>query len=288
MGGRYALDGRKASANSMSVPVMQDYFRAMGSRLLAGREFTAADIRGNEKIAIVNEVFAREFGEPADLIGRELSAGRNSWRIVGVVKSMDYMAADAQTSQVFQPSRSPGWPRTAVVISVAGHPADHLAIIRDTIRSVDPRVPLFDIKTLDQRMADEFARPRFYKTAVMCFAAFAFLLAIFGIYSIVSYSVARSTRATGVRMALGATPATLRARLLFKGLLPGTYGAILGAAATLLSGKLLGSLVDGARAMNAAVCVAEILLIAVIAAAAIWVATRPIGHLDIMEIIRTE
>ena len=288
VGGRYALDGRKASVNSMSVPVMQDYFRVMGSRLLAGREFTEADIRGNATLAIVNDVFAREFGQPADLIGRELSAGRNSWRIVGVVKAMDYMVADAQTSQVFHPSRSPGWPRTAVVVRVAGRPGDRIAMIRDTIRSVDPQVPLFDVKTLEQRVANEFARPQFYKTAVMCFAAFAFLLAIFGIYSTVSYSVARTTRAMGVRMALGAKPADLRASLLFNGLLPVAQGVILGVAGALLSGKLLEGLVEGAKLMNAIACIAEILFIAVVAAAATWVATRPIARLDVMEIIRTE
>ena len=288
VGGRYGLDGRKASMNSMSVPVMQDYFRVMGSRLLAGREFTGADIHGNAKLAIVNDVFAREFGQPADLIGRELSAGGNSWRIVGVVKAMDYMAADAQTSQVFHPSRSPGWPRTAVVVRVAGRPRDQFSMIRDTIRSVDPQVPLFDVKTLEQRMKDEFARPQFYRTAVMCFAAFAFLLAIFGIYSIVSYSVARGTRAMGVRMALGARPADLRASLLFKGLLPVAQGVILGVAGALLSGKLLESLVEGAKLVNGTACVAEILFIVVVAAAAIWAATRPIARLDVMQIIRTE
>jgi putative ABC transport system permease protein len=288
VGGRYGLDGRTASTNSMSVPVMQDYFRVMGSRLLAGREFTEADIRGNAKLAIVNDVFARQFGNPADLIGRELSAGRNSWRIVGVVKAMDYMVADAQTSQVFHPSRSPGWPRTAVIVRLAGRPRERLAMIRDTIRSVDPEVPVFDVKTLEQRMADEFARPHFYKTAVMCFAAFAFLLAIFGIYSIVSYSVARATHAMGVRMALGARPEHLRASLLFKGLLPVAQGIILGMAGALLSGKLLESLVEGAKFVNATACVVEILFIAVVAAAAIWVATRPIARLDVMEIIRTE
>jgi predicted permease len=288
VGGRYFLDGRKASTNSMSVPVMQDYFRVMGSRLLAGSEFTEADIRGNAKLAIVTDVFAREFGQPADLIGRELSAGRSSWRIVGVVKSMDYMVAGAQTSQVFHPSRSPGWPHTAVVVRLAGRPTERLAMIRDTIRSVDPQVPVFDVKTLEQRMADEFARPHFYKTAVMCFAAFAFLLAIFGIYSIVSYSVARARHAMGVRLALGARPARLRASLLFKGLLPVAQGVILGMAGALVSGKLLENLVEGASLLNATACLAEILVIAAVAGAAIWLATRPIARLDVMEILRTE
>jgi putative ABC transport system permease protein len=288
MGGRYRFDGRRASMSSMSVPVMQDYFRVMGNRLLAGREFTGTDVRGNENLVIVNDVFAREFGQPAELIGHKLSAGKSSWEIIGVVKAMDYMVAGAQTSQVFHPSRSPGWPRTAVVVRVAGRPEDRFAVIRDTIRSVDPQVPLFDVKTLEQRMADEFARPQFYKTAVMCFAGFAFLLAIFGLYSIVSYSVARAMRGIGVRMALGARPAGLRASLLFKGLLPVGLGVVLGVAGAVLSGKLLEGLVQGAKLLNATAWAAEILFIGAVASAAIWAATRPIARLDVMEILRIE
>jgi predicted permease len=288
VGGRFRLDGRQASMNSMFVPVMQDYFRVMGTRLLAGREFTEADIRTNTNVAMVSDALAREFGQPADLIGRELSIGKNSWRIIGVVKGMDYMVADAQTSQVFHPSRSPGWPRTAIVVRVTGRPEDRLAMIRDTIRSVDPQVPLFDVKTLEQRMADEFARPQFYKTAVMCFAAFALLLAILGIYSIISYSVARATHAIGVRMALGARPAGLRVSLLAKGLLPVAQGVILGVAGALLSGRLLGSLVEGAKLVNFTALVAEIFIIAVVAGATIWVATRPVARLEVMEILRAE
>src|SRR5215475_7409788 len=128
VGGRYRLDGRLASMNSMVVPVMQDYFLAMGDPVLAGREFTQADMYSTANLAIVNDVFAREFGQPSDLIGREITISRNSWKIIGVVRRMDYMAEGGQTSQVFSPSRSPGWPRTAIVVKVAGRPADHLAM----------------------------------------------------------------------------------------------------------------------------------------------------------------
>jgi ABC-type antimicrobial peptide transport system permease subunit len=161
-------------------------------------------------------------------------------------------------------------------------------MVRDTIRSFDPQVPLFDVKTLEQRMADKFARPQFYKTAVICFAAFAFLLAIFGIYSIVSYTVARATHTMGVRMALGANATNLRASLLFSGLLPVAKGVILGVTGALLTGKLLESLVEGAKQVNAVASLSAILLIAAVAAATIWVATRPIAHLDVVEILRAE
>jgi putative ABC transport system permease protein len=288
VGGRFRLDGRPASRNSMFVPVMQDYFRTIGAQLLAGREFTEADVHSDQKIAIVSESFAREFGQPADLIGRELSIGRSASRIVGVVKGMDYMAEGANNSQVFQPSRAPGWPRSAIVVRVEGRPEEHLAKIRHAILSIDPRVPLFDVKTFEQRMADEFARPEFYKTAVLFFATFALLLAILGIYSVASYSVARSTHAMGVRIALGARPSDLRASLIRAGFIPIVPGLILGAAGAAVFANLLGYLVEGAKAVTGATCAVEILVIAVVAAVAIWVASRPIARLDVMEILRTE
>jgi len=287
-GGRFSLDGRQSQLGSAVVPVMQDYFLAMGDRVIAGREFTEADMHSTEQIAIVNDVFAREFGQPSDLIGRQVTIGRVSWRIVGVVRAMDYMAEDANTSQIFRPSRSPGWPRTAIVVKVAGRAEDHLAMVRATIQSVDPRVPLFSVETMQQRMDDEFARPRFYRTAVMSFAAFALLLAIIGIYGIVSYAVARRSHEMGVRMALGATPATLRASLLGEGLIPIVSGAIPGIAGAVLSGKLLENLVAGAKSVDAAAYAAAILFIALIAAAGIWAATRPITRLDVMEILQAE
>src|ERR1700722_6834800 len=198
MGGRYRLDGRPASTNSMVVPVLPDYFRTMGGRLLAGRDFTAADLQGGAEVAIVNEVFAREFGQPAELIGRTIGNADNPRKIIGVVKRMDYVAEGSQTSQVFVISRSPGgWPGATVVVRVAGRPEDRMPMIRDAIQSVDPQVPVFDVKTMEQRMDDEFARPQFYKTAVMCFAAFALLLAVIGIYGIVSYMVARRAHEMG-------------------------------------------------------------------------------------------
>jgi predicted permease len=288
LGGRFQLDGRTASANSMVVPVMADYFRAMGGRILAGREFSEADMRSDARIAIVNDVFARDFGQPADLVGRKIANPDDPREIVGVVKGMDYVAEGSQTSQIFVPSRSPGWPRTTFVVKVSGRPEDRLAMVRDAIQSVDPQVPVFDAKTMEQRMAGEFARPQFYKTAVMFFAAFAILLAIIGIYGIVSYTVARRTHEMGVRMALGTTPDKLRASLLRQGLAPIAAGALPGIAVAMLSGRLLESLVEGAKSVDAAAYAAAVLFIALIAAIGIWVATRPIARLAIADILRTE
>jgi len=288
LGGRQSLDGRRASQSSMVVPVMPDYFRTMGTPILAGREFTAADLQSAAERVIVNDVFAREFGGPAELLGRHVD-GDGPRTIVGVVKRTDYLAEGAQSSQIFLLSRSPGgWPGATIVVKVDGRAEDRLAMIRDTLQSVDRQVPVFGVKTMQQRMDDLFARPQFYRTAVLCFAWFALLLAVIGIYGIISYTVARRTHEMGVRMALGTTPAALRLNLLRQGLLTIGAGAIPGIVGAVLTGRFLESLVDGAKPANATTYAASVISIALIAAAGIWVATWPVARLDIVEVLRAE
>ena len=161
-------------------------------------------------------------------------------------------------------------------------------MVRDAIQSVDRQVPLFGVKTMEQRMDDQVARPQFYRTAVTCFAAFAVLLAAIGIYGIVSYSVARRAREMGVRMALGTTPERLRASLLRQGLVPVAAGAVPGIVLAILSGRGLEILVEGARSVGVAGYAGAVLFIASIAAIGIWTATRPVARLDIVEILRSE
>ena len=141
---------------------------------------------------------------------------------------------------------------------------------------------------MEQRLDDALARPQFYRTAILCFAGFALLLAVIGIYGVVSFTVARRTHEMGVRMALGTTPAELRLSLLRQGLITVGAGAIPGVVGGVLTGRFLESLVDGARPANAATYAATILSIALVAAAGIWMATRPVTRLDIIEILRSE
>ncbi len=290
IGGRFRMNGRPMAESSMTVPVFPDYFRTMRGRILWGREFTAAEMQANARVAIVNERFAGEFGAPRDALGGEISTGNNPpWRIVGVAKSMDYMTDGANHDQIFIPDNSPGGSFfSTFVVRVDGRAEDLLPMVRDTIQSVDREVPVFGVKTMDQRLADALARPQFYKTAVRCFAAIALLLAVIGIYGVVSYTVAQRTHEMGIRMALGTTPARLRVTLLRQGFIPIAGGAIPGVAGAALSGRLLESLVEGAKSLSAAAYVASVLFIAFIAALGIWIATRPIARLDIMEILRTE
>ena len=291
IGGVFDVDGRPGRAPATVIPVFSDYFRTMGGRIVAGREFTAADVQGNARVAVVNERFAAEFGPAGDALGHQVF--REPRKIIGVVKGMDYRTArndpiDANPRLVFIPSITPGGFFSTLVARVDGRAEDRLAIVRDAIQSVDPQVPVFGAKTMEQRLDDALARPQFYRTAVSCFAAFALLLALIGIYGVISYAVVRRTHEMGVRMALGTTPAGLRLGLVRQGLLTIGLGAVAGVAGAVLSGRFLESLVEGAKPADAATYAGTILAIAWIAASGIWVATRPLARLDIVEILRAE
>jgi putative ABC transport system permease protein len=291
VGGPFGVDGRPAKQNSTMLPVLSGYFQTMGGQVLYGREFTEAEIRSGAKVAVVNERFASEFGAPRDVVGHQLtSEGETPWRIVGVVKGMEYETDPtlAGSSQVFIASTNPGSFFSTFVARVDGRAEDHLAAIRDTIQSVDPQVPIFGVKTMEQRLDEVFARPRFYRTAVWIFAGFALLLAMIGIYGIVSYAVIQRTQEIGVRMALGTTPVQVRSMLLRQGLLMVMAGAIPGIAGAQLTGSFLQSLIDGARSIDTLTSAGLILFLALVASTSIWSATRRIARFDIIAILRSE
>jgi len=291
VGGPFGLDGRPASRSSTLIPVLSGYFQTMGSPILYGREFNEAEVHSGAKAAVVNERFAAGFGAPQDAVGHQLTIeGDTPRRIVGVVRGMDYETDPTMAggNQVFVPSETPGSFFSTFVVRVDGRAEDHLAAIRDTIESVDPQVPVFGVKTMQQRLDEVFANPKFYRTAVWTFAGFALLLAVIGIYGIVSYAVVERTQEMGVRMALGGTPVQLRGMLLRHGLLMVMAGAIPGIAGAQFTGRFLESLMDGAQPVDLATSAGLVVLFGLVASASIWSATRSIARFDIMAILRSE
>src|SRR5581483_5042506 len=133
LGGVFAIDGRPGKSAATLVPVFSDYFRTMGTRVLAGREFTADEVRNNARVAMVNERFAAEFGSPEDALGHELF--REPRKIIGVVKGMDFRNSkndpfDADPRMVFIPSSTPGGFFSTFVARVDGRAEDRVAMIR--------------------------------------------------------------------------------------------------------------------------------------------------------------
>ena len=288
MGGHYNVDGSGPAPMATVAFVAPGFFEVMGTPVIAGREFTFQNVETTERIAVVNDQFARAHGEPATLIGRMVTAqGVAGLRIVGVVRGMRYSGPAYETSpQIFRVSRAPS--ALTIVARVDGRAQDRIAIVRDAVLSVDPKVPVFDVRTMDERLDTTLARPQFYSTAVAFFGGLGLLLAIIGVYGVTSYSVLQRTREMGIRLALGTTPGRLRATMLRQSSLTIGLGALAGLAMAIGFGRYLQSLVRGADSAIVATSTAAVLVTAVVAAAATWSATRHIARLDIGEVLRAE
>ena len=286
--GRFNVDGVGTETLATTVPIAPDYFVALGGRLVAGREFTPQDMAGTERIAIVNEEFARAFGDSSSLVGRMVTGTKfEPRRIIGVVRGMrDSGPLYPPSPQMFLPARSSR--SLTFVVKVSGAAKDQIAAVRDALASVNPRVPVFDVKTMDERLALTLARPKFYATAVVFFGGLALLLSVIGVYGVVSYACGERIRELGIRLALGTTPARLRGRLVWRIVLLVSAGAIPGAVFVSIAATYLRNLIPGSEAAlltTIATAIAGTLAVAVVAT---WAATHRVASLDIMSALRPE
>jgi len=289
MGGSdFTIDGIGNPSLTAVISVAPGYFAAIGGEVLHGREFAPEDLKRSELLAVVSEEFARYFGDPSTVVGKFVSS--RTWparRVVGVVRGMRY------TGPMFNPASMVYWlsesPRAVTIVAKVNGPArDRIAMIRDAVRSVDPRVPVFDVKTMDERLDAALARPRLYTTATVFFGGLALLVAMIGIYGILSYLVVQRTREMGIRLALGATPARLRATLLGRTFVIVAIGVAIGGAAAAALARYLQSLVPGADALVPESCALAVTVTVLVAASAIWLATRHIVRLNTADVLRAE
>jgi putative ABC transport system permease protein len=163
-----------------------------------------------------------------------------------------------------------------------------LAAAGSAIRALDREVAIYDLKTLDQRLSDVLARPRFYTTAIVFLAAFALLLAAVGAYGNAAYSVAQRKHEMGLRMALGASHQGIRALVVRENLIPLAAGMVAGIAAAAASGRFLDSLVVYAQPIDLAECVAGAAVLLLAGFAALWTATTSVLAIAPADALRAE
>lgn len=292
------VDSGESIPSVLIVRAGADYFKAMGTGIIAGREFNDADREGSDPVAVVNEAFAQHAGGGDALIGRKIpgfierhfdDAERRPVTIVGISRSLRYaVSSQNEAPQVFLaagqfPLRVPTF-----AVRTRGRVQDYVALCRDAVQSIDREVAVFGADTLEHRREMYTARPRFYTAAVIFLGAFALLLAIVGMYGVASYSVAQRMQEIGVRMAIGASAGQVRGMILGQSLVSVLAGLVAGVAGAAALGRYLQHLIDTAQPAGFFTLSVAALSLALTAAAALWSATRRVERLNPVDVLRSE
>ncbi|MBI3493232.1 MAG: ABC transporter permease [Acidobacteria bacterium] len=279
--------------------ISADYFRTLGIPVLAGRALTASDRRGQPPVAVVNETGARRFWPGENPIGKRLWFGPSTGpvfndparplEIVGVVGDVKYEAVDQPINADFYTSYLQfTYPDTMVIVKARGSASALVPALRTAVATVDASTPIFDVMTLDERIASATARPRFNATVVAAFSAAALLLAAIGVYGVLSYAVSSRTRELGIRLALGADGRRLLTLVLGEGLRLATIGAVLGIAAALAVARVMQGLLVGVTASDPRVLAAGVAVMLVVSALAAFLPARRAAAIDPIVVLRDQ
>jgi predicted permease len=284
------VDPKPGNVNlATSSQLVGDYFRTMGTRMLQGRTFTDADLADRQLVVIVNRKFAEHYWPNQSPIGKRMRIGtpemQTPWlTIVGEVTDVKLSAPDDPTKEQFYIPvdqaeagiGSLGSPEDLngnggyITLRSALPPEQMKNVLRATVRSIDPQLPLTQVQSMEQAVSETEAPRRFNTELIGSFAFAAVLLAVLGIYSVIAFSVASRAQEMAIRMALGSQRAGIVSLILEAGAKLAAIGCVIGLAGAAAASSLLRSLLFGVSPFDPLVltlAAVGVLLLAVAASA---------------------
>jgi predicted permease len=270
------------------------YVQALRIPLLEGRWFDERDIIGNPRVILVDEFMARELWPGESAIGKRVRTGglrsTSPWlTVIGVVGRVkqDSLDVEPRIAMYFPHTQSPS--RAMIVtVRVNGDPAAIAAAVKREIHALDSDLPVYYVRTMNERIGEYLAPRRFSVVLLAVFAGLAVALAAIGVYGVMAYLVNQSTREIGIRIALGATERGILGLVVRRGMTVAGLGVFAGLVAALVLTRFLRGLLYGVDATDPLTFVALPLVLAAIAFTACYIPARRAARLDPMDCLRAE
>ncbi len=296
-GTEFKIEGQSSSPGqhlhtSVSI-VSPGYFRTMGTPLLQGRDFSDSDQADAPGVVIINSYLARQYFPNQDPLGRRIDMGFRSGillQIIGVVGDVRHetLQADVHPGMYLPYAQAPTRLPLILLLRGASNPATLASAVRLQVHDLDPQLPVYDVKTMNQVLSAAVARPRFVTFLMTAFAGIAVLLAVVGIYGVMSYTVAQSTRELGIRMALGAQRRSILKLVIGRGLTLTLLGICIGLVGALGLTRLMASLLFGVTATDAMTFIGVPAILIVVTLLACYLPARRATRVDPMVALRCE
>ena len=273
--------------------VSGDYFAAMGIPIVRGRTFGSEDTPQSPLSAIVNESMARRFWPNGDALGKRILWGGRTLVVVGIAGDVHIKAIDSAVNptiyfSVYQLESGATTRAVFVIRTRTSNPTSVAPGVREAVWSVDHGVPVFEIRTMDQIVSRSLTSRRFAAALLSSFAVLALVLAVIGLYGVLSYDVAQRTPELGIRFALGATPAEVLALVLGDGLRLTTIGVVIGALLGAATARAMSRLLFGIHTFDLAAFTLAVAILMVVALTASFLPARRASRVDPMVALRNE
>ena len=274
-----------------------NYFRTMGIPIIKGRDFEDRDQHTSTPVIIITEQFARQYFPGENPVGKRIHPGISTWdnedstmrEIIGVAGDVRNRALNTEPKPAYyMPQSQLPFTQLIAVVKSTNDPRALTGSLTREVRAMDPELPVFSVKTMEEYISSSVAAPRFNTTLLSIFAAVALVLTIIGLYGVMSYSVAQRTNEIGIRMALGAQTRDVLGLIVKDGMKLVLLGLVLGISGALGLTRLLSTLLFGVTTRDPVTFVAIAALLSFVAILACYIPAWRATRVDPLEALRCE